>query len=120
MRSRQAWSGLAALNAELATELEAPLRIGIGLHAGLAVVGWLPTGEAGTLQFLGDTGNVAAKLEAETKQLDCTLIASIAALDLIVPDTSGLDIRAISISGRMEPIPVAAFREHDALQRLLS
>jgi adenylate cyclase len=116
----QAWSGLAALNAELATELEAPLRIGIGLHAGLAVVGWLPTGEAGTLQFLGDTGNVAAKLEAETKQLDCTLIASIAALDLIVPDTSGLDIRAISISGRTEPIPVAAFSEHDELQRLLS
>ena len=116
----EAWSGLAALNAELATELEAPLRIGIGLHAGLAVVGWLPSGEAGTLQFLGDTGNVAAKLEAETKQLDCTVIASIAALDLIVPDTSRLDVRAVSISGRADPIEVAAFREHDELQRLLS
>jgi adenylate cyclase len=116
----EAWSGLAALNAELATELEAPLRIGIGLHAGLAVVGWLPSGEAGTLQFLGDTGNVAAKLEAETKQLDCTVIASIAALDLIVPDASRLDIRAVSISGRADPIEVAAFREHDELRRLLS
>jgi adenylate cyclase len=116
----EAWTGLVSLNAELATELEAPLRIGIGLHAGLAVVGWLPSGEAGTLQFLGDTGNVAAKLEAETKQLDCTVIASIAALDLIVPDTSRLDVRAVSISGRMEAIEVAVFKEPDELQRLLS
>jgi adenylate cyclase len=116
----EAWSGLASLNAELETELEAPLRIGIGLHAGLAVVGWLPSGEAGTLQFLGDTGNVAAKLEAETKQLDCTVIASLAAIDLIVPDTSGLDIRTVSISGRAGSVEVAVFREHDELQRIMS
>jgi adenylate cyclase len=114
------WSGLASLNAELATELAAPLRIGIGLHAGLAVVGWLPSGEAGSLQFLGDTGNIAAKLEAETKQLDCTVIASVAALDLITSDAARLEIRAISVSGRVEPIDVATFKEHDELQRLLS
>jgi len=113
------WSGLTSLNAELATELAAPLRIGIGLHAGLAVVGWLPSGEAGTLQFLGDTGNVAAKLEAETKQFDCTVIASLAAIELIVPDASRLDVRAVSISGRVEPIAAAVFSERDDLQRLL-
>jgi hypothetical protein len=37
-----------------------------------------------------------------------------------VPDASRLDIRAVSISGRADPIEVAAFREHDELQRLLS
>ncbi len=31
--------GVAALSAELAGDLPAPLRIGIGIHAGLAVVG---------------------------------------------------------------------------------
>jgi class 3 adenylate cyclase len=35
------------------------LRIGIGLHVGTAVVGILPSGESGSLQFLGDKAKPA-------------------------------------------------------------
>ncbi len=73
----QVWDALDDLNAGLANELETPMRFGIGIHAGLAVVGWMHGVDARSLQFLGDTGNVAAKLEAETKQRGCTMAASV-------------------------------------------
>jgi adenylate cyclase len=75
------WKGLDALNDELASELPAPLKFGIGLHVGTSVVGWISTGASQSLQFLGDTGNVAAKLEAKSKDFDCPLVTSAAALD---------------------------------------
>ena len=45
------WSGLEVLSEELAAELEAPLRIGIGIHFGMAVVGLVST-SAGLYQWL--------------------------------------------------------------------
>jgi adenylate cyclase len=81
----QLWEGIEALNRELAAELRQPLRIGIGLHVGPAVVGTIAATGPSSLQFLGDTGNLAAKFQAETKRLDCTLIASEQAVTLIAP-----------------------------------
>ena len=115
----EVWGGLQSLNQELAPELGAPLRAGIGLHVGLSVVGLIATRESQSLQFLGDTGNIAAKLEAQTKQLDCTVVASLDALKLLVPEPS-LDVKTVSISGKAEPIAVVAFKERGDLQRLLS
>ena len=94
MRSRRPSTSGAAwrvLNAELAGELEAPLRIGIGIHVGLAVVGLVSTTESRSLQFLGDTGNTAAKLEAQSKELHCTLVASVTALGLVAHEKLGLE-----------------------------
>jgi len=56
------WKDLENLNAELADDLPVPLKVGIGIHVGTAVVGWISDGASQSLQFLGDTGNVAAKL----------------------------------------------------------
>jgi adenylate cyclase len=115
--ARDAWSGLDALNDELATELSAPLRIGIGLHAGPAVVGWIPAAGAASLQFLGDTGNVAAKLEAQTKDLGCTLIASRAVLELIALRPPESSTRTISIAGNA--IEVVTLARHQDLEWML-
>ena len=59
--------GVAALSAELAGDLPAPLRIGIGIHAGPAVVGRMGWGESFYLTAVGDTVHVAARLEQATK-----------------------------------------------------
>src|SRR5262249_53408605 len=80
------WQGIEALNQELAAELRQPLRIGIGLHVGPAVVGTIAAAGLSSLQFLGDTGNLAAKFQAETRRLDCTLIASAQAVALVAPN----------------------------------
>src|SRR5436309_479764 len=51
------WKDLENLNAELADDLPVPLKVGIGMHVGTAVVGWISDGASQSLQFLGDTGN---------------------------------------------------------------
>jgi adenylate cyclase len=64
------------LSRELAGELQAPLQIGIGIHAGSVVVGEIGYGGTHYLTAVGDTVNTASRLEALTKQYACELVVS--------------------------------------------
>ncbi len=64
------------LSRELEDELPAPLRIGIGIHAGAAVVGEIGYADTHYLTAVGDTVNTASRLEALTKQYGCDLVVS--------------------------------------------
>lgn len=68
--------GVAALSAELAGDLPAPLRIGIGVHVGTAVVGRMGWGQSFYLTAVGDTVHVAARLEQATKDHEAELVVS--------------------------------------------
>ena len=83
MGSRQALAaaramveGVAALSAELAGDLPAPMRIGIGIHTGPAVVGRMGWGESFYLTAVGDTVHVAARMEQATKDYRAELVLS--------------------------------------------
>ena len=65
---------LAGLSQELAHELPAPLRMGIGIHVGHAVVGRMGYGPGVYLTAVGDTVHVASRLEQLTKEYDCELV----------------------------------------------
>ncbi len=107
---------LAALNRELGEDLQVPLRIGIGIHAGPAIVGRMGYGEGVYLTAVGDTVHVASRLEQLTKEYGCALVlseqvASRAALDvsafprheLTVRNRGGLlAVRVIDDLGRLE------------------
>jgi adenylate cyclase len=67
---------LADLNAALRGELAEPLRIGIGIHAGPAIVGEMGYGAAAALTAIGDAVNTASRLETLTKSYQCELIVS--------------------------------------------
>jgi adenylate cyclase len=65
---------LAGLSRELAHEIPAPLRMGIGIHVGHAVVGRMGYGPGVYLTAVGDTVHVASRLEQLTKDYDCELV----------------------------------------------
>lgn len=70
------WRNIDRISAELAGDIQAPLRFGIGVHCGPAVLGTLAPPDRPSLQFLGETGNIAARLQALTKEMNCTTIVS--------------------------------------------
>ena len=64
------------LNDELSTDDIEPLRLGIGIHSGNAIIGKMGYGEASTNTAIGDTVNVASRLEQLTKDYSCQLMFS--------------------------------------------
>lgn len=80
--AREISRALQELNQELMAELTEPLRIGIGLHCGPAIVGrfgWAHgggVGDPGGVTAIGDIVNVASRLESATKSVGCQLVMS--------------------------------------------
>ncbi len=64
------------LSQNLAEYLAEPLAIGVGIHCGPAVVGRMGYGRATSVTAIGDTVNVASRLQDLTKQFKCQLVIS--------------------------------------------
>ena len=62
------------LNQKLKNELKEPLRIGIGVHCGQAIVGTMGPPTSPNYSAIGDCINAAARLEGKTKELECILV----------------------------------------------
>lgn len=69
--------GIQTLNQTFNGELEQPLRLAIGLHAGPAIVGEMGYGRATALTAVGDTINTASRLEGLAKEHDAELAVSV-------------------------------------------
>jgi adenylate cyclase len=65
-----------ALNHAFAHDIGEPLRIGIGIHTGPAIVGEMGYGSAISITAVGDCVNTASRMEALTKTYDCELVIS--------------------------------------------
>ena len=72
--SKAMLGALKELNRELASEGQPELRIGIGLHAGDAVVGHIGSKERHEYTAIGDTVNVASRVEGLTKDAGHPLV----------------------------------------------
>ena len=64
------------LSAQLADELPSPIRFGVGLHAGLVIVGDIGYEKYATFTVIGDSVNVAARLQESTRAMDCEVLMS--------------------------------------------
>jgi adenylate cyclase len=97
---------LQRLNDELAGEINAPLRVAIGIHAGPAIVGAMGYREVMNITAIGDTVNVASRLELVAKELDASVVVSEQAVRISGLDLSAFEIREVDIRGRAQPLQV--------------
>ena len=67
-------------------ELENPMRIGVGLNTGLAIVGNLGSRAASDYTALGDTINKAFRLETASKQVNHDLVVGSSTWGFLSPD----------------------------------
>ena len=74
--------------------------MGIGLHLGHAIVGEMGHGRAVSLTAIGDTVNVASRLEALTKELGCQLIVSERLARRAGIDLEGFPLHEVDLRGR--------------------
>jgi adenylate cyclase len=74
--ARSMLASLEAWNGERAAAGLPPLRMGVGLHYGQAVLGDIGSQRSMAFATVGDTINVASRLQALTRELDARLVAS--------------------------------------------
>ncbi|RAU23631.1 hypothetical protein CU669_00550 [Paramagnetospirillum kuznetsovii] len=96
------------INRDLATELAQPLRIGIGIHAGEAIVGTMGPPMAQIVSAIGDMVNTAARLEGLTKDYGCSVVISRHAAELAGLSLPAESLRTAVVKGRAEPVEVHA------------
>jgi adenylate cyclase len=109
--ARRMAQNLAELNIGLGDELKSPLKIGIGIHFGTAIVGEMGFGAAQSLTAIGDTVNIASRLETATKELACQLVVSEAVAKAAEIGTGIGDRHEIDIRGRSMKLIVLAVKD---------
>ncbi|MBX2878952.1 MAG: adenylate/guanylate cyclase domain-containing protein [Granulosicoccus sp.] len=91
---------LTKLNQTFEHDLPKPLRLGIGIHCGPAIVGTMGYGETSSLTAVGDTVNTASRLEGVTKSLDVQLVFSEVVAEMADLPTDLLETKEIELRGR--------------------
>lgn len=105
---------VAQFSAEQVAMGRPPIRIGVGIASGDVVAGYTGTRQRATYTCIGDTVNIAARLEAHTKEVGRAVLFDAATREQL-GDTRPCDaLGAVQLKGKLSGVEVFALREGDA------
>ena len=107
---------LNVLNTRLEQDLGQNLRMGVGIHSGEAIVGRMGPPDAPSLTALGDTVNVAARLEGLCKVYQCPLVISQVTADRAGIDCSVFQNHRADVKGRDGGIQVVSISDPSSIR----
>jgi adenylate cyclase len=102
---------LELFNERMTHSLSEPLKLGIGIHAGLAIVGDMGYRKNIHLTAIGDTVNAASRLESLTKDHQVEMIASKNVFDAAGLPLTEEHLREADVRGRTEKIVIGVFKK---------
>ncbi|MBI2868066.1 MAG: adenylate/guanylate cyclase domain-containing protein [Chloroflexi bacterium] len=88
--------------------LEGPLRIGVGVHSGTAVVANIGDAHVRDFTAIGDTVNVAARLQSLAQPGEVLVTSPV--YEQVAQDFPGAPDRQVKLEGRTEPVTVYRLR----------
>lgn len=110
---------LTAYNATLA-QPAAPLRMGIGIHSGTAVVGSIGASHRREYTAIGDTVNLAARIEQLCKTHQESILLSGETQRLAAGEMAFREVTECQVKGRVAPVRVFAPASVDACDAVSS
>jgi class 3 adenylate cyclase len=96
------------LNVERSAAGKAAIRIGIGIASGEMVAGYTGTKQRATYTCIGDTVNLAARLEAHTKLAQRTILVDAATHAAALEGIAAEALGEVSFKGKSAPVAVYA------------
>jgi class 3 adenylate cyclase len=97
-------------NAERASEGKPPIAIGIGIASGEVIAGYTGTQQRATYTCVGDTVNLAARLEAQTKTAGHAVLVDAATQEALAGRVATLPLGPMAIRGKAAAVDVFAVR----------
>jgi adenylate cyclase len=114
LAARDMLQALDRLNEEFEATLAGRLRMGFGIHMGPAVLGRVG-GRAAKLTALGDSVNIASRLEELNKEFGSILVVSDAALRASGLTIEGAAVHEVAVRGRGEMLTVHVVNNLDSV-----
>ena len=100
---------LGRLNRERQQRGAVPLRLGIGVHSGTAVLGDTDAARRREFTVVGHTVNIAARLEQLTKELGVAVLASADTARRAGDGVAMAAVATLAVRGQTEPLQVFSF-----------